>query len=198
MASKAEITTQYILETVAPVFNKLGYAGTSMSDITNATGLTKGAIYGNFENKEHLALEAFNHNIRKVVWKVADEMNALESATAKLKAMTDFYRKYYNHTIEFGGCPILNIGVDSNNANKALFDRVTNVLQKLQANVAGIIELGIKQGEFRSELDTQQLGARIVSQIQGAIFTSVLLRSPNHLLDMMDHLDQMVINELMA
>jgi TetR/AcrR family transcriptional repressor of nem operon len=36
-----------------------GYSGTSMSDITAATGLTKGSIYGNFENKDEVAIAAF-------------------------------------------------------------------------------------------------------------------------------------------
>ena len=62
MTKKAERTTAYIIETVAPIFNRHGYIGTSMSDLTEATGLTKGAIYGNFENKEALALSAFEHN----------------------------------------------------------------------------------------------------------------------------------------
>ncbi|MBL7756118.1 MAG: TetR family transcriptional regulator, partial [Chitinophagaceae bacterium] len=50
MAGKAERTRQHIIEKAAPFFNKKGYADTSLSDITAATGLTKGAIYGNFEN----------------------------------------------------------------------------------------------------------------------------------------------------
>ena len=57
--SKSLKTKQFILETVAPLFNKYGYHGTSLSAITEATGLTKGALYGNFENKEELALSAF-------------------------------------------------------------------------------------------------------------------------------------------
>ena len=55
MLSKAERTSQHILETAAPVFNRLGYASTSMAEITKATGLTKGAIYGNFENKREIS-----------------------------------------------------------------------------------------------------------------------------------------------
>jgi len=55
MPTKAERTSAFIIERVAPVFNKHGYIGTSMSDLTEATGLTKGALYGNFENKEALA-----------------------------------------------------------------------------------------------------------------------------------------------
>ena len=67
MTTKAERTTQYIIETVAPIFNKLGYVGTSMSDLTEATGLTKGALYGNFENKEALAMSAFEYNSKRLL-----------------------------------------------------------------------------------------------------------------------------------
>ena len=62
MITKSDRTKQFILEKVAPVFNKNGYFGTSMSDITEATGLTKGAIYGNFKNKEDLAYYSFYFN----------------------------------------------------------------------------------------------------------------------------------------
>jgi len=60
--SKAEKTKQFIIEKTAPVFNTKGYTSTSLSDITKSTGLTKGSIYGNFENKEEVALEAYRYN----------------------------------------------------------------------------------------------------------------------------------------
>ena len=46
--SKSDRTKQFIVEKTAPVFNEKGYAGTSLTDLTNATRLTKGSIYGNF------------------------------------------------------------------------------------------------------------------------------------------------------
>ena len=52
--SKAEKTKEFIIEKSAPIFNKKGYAGTSLADIMEATNLTKGSIYGNFENKDEL------------------------------------------------------------------------------------------------------------------------------------------------
>ena len=42
---KAERTKIFIAEKTAPLFNQKGYAGTSLNDMTDATGLTKGAIY---------------------------------------------------------------------------------------------------------------------------------------------------------
>jgi len=75
MPTKAERTTQYIIETVAPLFNQRGYSATSLSDITSAVGLTKGAIYGNFKNKEELALKAFEHNKGLLILAINEAVN---------------------------------------------------------------------------------------------------------------------------
>ena len=40
--TKAEQTKAFIIERVAPIFNTKGYQGTSLADMTKATGLTKG------------------------------------------------------------------------------------------------------------------------------------------------------------
>ena len=73
--SKAERTRNFIIERTAEVFNKKGYAGTSMSDITKATGLTKGSIYGNFENKEEVALAAFEYNCARISKSISDQVD---------------------------------------------------------------------------------------------------------------------------
>ena len=196
MATKAENTTQFILEKVAPVFNKNGYVGTSLSDITKATGLTKGAIYGNFESKESLAIEAFNYNIRKVVGLKAEKINKQRSATAKLQAVTNFYREYYEETVEFGGCPILNVGIDSNNLNPRLKVRVNNVIGKLKMGLADIVDLGKLQQEFKLDVDADAFGLKIFSIIEGSLFTALMLKDRKHLFDMMDHIDNMITTEL--
>jgi AcrR family transcriptional regulator len=92
MSTKAERTTAFIIETVAPVFNKHGYVGTSMSDLTDATNLTKGALYGNFENKEALALAAFEYN-RSLLLTAIDEHLAIEGkAMANIENLIEFYK----------------------------------------------------------------------------------------------------------
>ena len=65
--SKADRTKQYIIEKTACIFNTKGYAGTSINDLIAATGLTKGSIYGNFENKDQVALAAFDYNFERLV-----------------------------------------------------------------------------------------------------------------------------------
>jgi TetR/AcrR family transcriptional repressor of nem operon len=59
--TKAERTRQFIIEKAAPIFNQKGVAGTSMSDIMEATKLAKGGLYGNFESKEEICVEAYKY-----------------------------------------------------------------------------------------------------------------------------------------
>ena len=63
MTTKAERTRQFIIEASAPIINKKGVAGTSLTDIMEATKLAKGGIYGNFENKEEICKEIFQEEI---------------------------------------------------------------------------------------------------------------------------------------
>ena len=194
--SKAAQTSQYILETVSPIFNKNGYSGTSMSDITKATGLTKGAVYGNFKNKEELALEAFNFNVKFIVDKIKSILNDIESPIAKLFALTNFYRSYYMHSLPKGGCPLLNVAIDANNTNPELFYRVKLVMKKLTDGIAKMIAEGINNGEIKSDIDVEKYGGRIYCMIEGAVFASMTLKDDKYLMDMMNHIDKMIQTEL--
>ena len=130
MTTKAERTTTFIIETVAPLFNKHGYVGTSMSDLTEATGLTKGALYGNFENKEALALSAFQYNSNLLLNKIDEVLSVEGSHLSKIFGLTKFYRNYDVFTLEMGGCPVLNVGVDAQNNNKLLAAAVRETINK--------------------------------------------------------------------
>lgn len=196
--TKSERTAQYILETVAPVFNRNGYVGTSMSELTEATGLTKGAIYGNFKGgKEELAVAVFNYTVRRIMWKMAEKINAQPTATAKFKAITSFYRgNYVKHMDKFGGCTILNTGVDAHYLSPALFARVKEVIGKLKRNLAVIVQEGIDSGEFKPDLNPDIIGSRIYAMIQGSIFLTTTLDESAYIDDMMDQIDRMIETDI--
>ncbi|MDT0559434.1 TetR/AcrR family transcriptional regulator [Ichthyenterobacterium sp. W332] len=196
MLTKAEITSQYILDTVAPIFNQNGYAATSLKDITEATGLTKGAIYGNFENKERLAIEAFRFTVKKLLMEISKHMSQSDSPKQKLFLLSDFYRNYYDYSKRLGGCPILNIGVDANNQNALLLKKVRQVIEKIQDKIAALIEDGIEVRELSSEINAMHYAKRIDSMLQGAIFMTYTMNDDFYLKDSADQIDQMIIEEM--
>ncbi len=196
MPKKAEQTTAYILEKVAPVFNRKGYSATSLQDITSATGLTKGAIYGNFENKNELAIKAFVYNINLITNEEARFINAEKTAINKLYAISTFYKNYYEFTREFGGCPILNIGIDANHQNPVLVKKVQKAILNIQGFIINIIETGIANGEIKPEVDALFYARQIFSTIEGAIFMTMTTENEIYLKDATAYLDRMIEHEL--
>ena len=192
MTSKAEKTSHYILEKVAPVFNKNGYMGTSLSELVAVTGLTKGAIYGNFANKEELSILAFKHNLKTLVAPLTAEMNKYENAIDKLFALTKFYRGYYNTAKGIGGCPILNVGIDANNINPALFQVVKNTSRKLEEGLRQMIESGIQKKQINNKIDALAYSRILFAMIEGCFFMAFSQDNKSYIDNTMDMIDEMI------
>ncbi len=196
MTKKAERTTAYIIETVAPIFNKFGYVGTSMSDLTEATGLTKGAIYGNFENKEALALSAFEYNRSHLLAMLDDKLNVEGKAMDKLSSLLRFYKQYDVFTLPFGGCPILNVGVDAQNNNQLLAAAVKETIKEIEGKIALVLEDGINQMEIYLPVPPLQFAKQLFTMLQGAIAMSTMTRDRKYLVNTIAYLEHLVQKEI--
>ena len=54
---RGDVTRERILEAAAQAFDRRGYLGVNLNDVVQELGLTKGALYHFFPNKERLATE---------------------------------------------------------------------------------------------------------------------------------------------
>ncbi|MEH0152762.1 TetR/AcrR family transcriptional regulator [Limibacter armeniacum] len=194
--SKADRTKAFIIEKSAPLFNKKGYAGTAISDIIQATGLTKGAIYGNFENKDHIAIEAYHFNVNELGMKMRAMMSVKETATDKLVAFAEFYRSDWHTFSERGGCPILNASVEADDSYPVLKKHVRNSILNLTNELAEVIEKGKAEGEFRKELDAREYAYTFVTMIEGGIMMSKIMEKPALLDAAIDRVISMVRIEM--
>lgn len=57
--SKHGLTKERIITASEDFFSKYGYYGTSMSDISKATGVQKSSLYSHFDSKEQLFLKVY-------------------------------------------------------------------------------------------------------------------------------------------
>jgi len=181
MLTKAELTKQYIIEKVAPIFNNKGYIATTMADITQATSLTKGAIYGNFQNKDELAIAAFTHNVKSMLRLVNEFQEKGNTPFEKLVLVADFYKQYYSYSIKMGGCPILNMGVSTKSQHPKMFEYVQFTVEKIISNVQKLVEEAQYKGEIKESLDAKQIAKSIYTTFQGAIFMSHTLEDESYL-----------------
>ncbi len=196
MSSKAERTTAYIIETVAPVFNKHGYVGTSMSDLTEATNLTKGALYGNFENKEALALSAFDYNRTLLLNAIDEQLSIAGKAMDKIQNLINFYKKYDVFTLTMGGCPILNIGIDAQHNNRLLAAATKETIKEIEGKIALVFENGVNSGEFKIPVSPLQFAKQLFTILQGSIAMATLTKDRKYLLNTVTYLEVLIKREL--
>jgi AcrR family transcriptional regulator len=114
---KGERTRQNFIEVSAYLFNKKGYAGTAVSEILEAAGYSKGALYRTFTDKDELSLEAFKFNLNKLQRGLIKNVQSQNSAMTKLLAVPDFYIDGSLDQIVPGGCPILNTAIEVDDTN---------------------------------------------------------------------------------
>ena len=166
---KSEQTRQTIIEKSAILFNTKGYYGTGMSDIMEATGLSKGGIYGNFETKEEIAIAAFEHNVNQLFEKISHYVKQKKSSEHKLKEVLLFYQRYSIDPPIQGGCPILNTSVEVDDLNEDLRQRVSVALERFEKSLTYIVQRGVDYGEFRSNVNAANFANVFIATLEGAL-----------------------------
>jgi len=194
--SKAEKTKSFIVERTATIFNKKGYAGTSLNDLTKATGLTKGALYGNFKNKDEIAMSVYDHNIELVkgifFGKKEDPKNSLE----RLVSITDSVKINFSLLAAHGGCPILNTSIEADDNHPRLKKRVSKTIESWKKDFETMIAEGITQGVIKKQIDPGKYSVVFLSLIEGSLMLSKISGDLSFLNQAMDRMRTIILTEL--
>lgn len=192
--SKAERTKQFIIEKTAPIFNEKGYAGTSLNDLTKATGLTKGSIYGNFENKDDVALAVFDYNYNRVVEYIKAKSQATENSIERLLIYPDVYRNYLKTPFLQPGCPILNTATEADDTHPLLKEKAANALAFWKKAIENQIKRGIARGEIKADANPTEIAVILISLIEGAFMQAKVTGRTVELKIAMDYLEKMILS----
>lgn len=185
--SKGEETRQRIVAEAAKLFNQNGFAGASMSELMQATGLEKGGIYRHFSSKEELAAEAFDY-----AWQLSSEarMSDLESVANSVDRLKRFIGNFVERRPSVpGGCPLLNTAIDADDGNVILRARAAKALREWRGRLITIITKGLEKKEISRGVDPEQLSTLIISSLEGALMMSRLEKKSDSLMAVQRHLD---------
>jgi AcrR family transcriptional regulator len=137
-----------IVAAALEVFVERGYAATKLADVARHAGVTKGTLYLYFESKEAL----FKAVVRETIVPVIAQGEALAQSFAgsARELMEQLIREYWRLVGEtaLAGIPKLMM------AEAATFPELTRfyyeeVVTRGHRLMAGVIERGIRNGEFR-------------------------------------------------
>jgi AcrR family transcriptional regulator len=191
--SKSERTRNFIIEKMAEVFNKKGYAGTSMADVQIITGLSRGGLYGNFENKEVLALAVFDYNLAKLCYMIQNKMRKAHTAHDKLMVYARVYKILAEDGFLLGGSPIQNTAIEADDTNSLLKERAASASIKWQSCMGEFIKAGIESGEFKQEVNISEITFSMLSLIEGGLMLARVTNDSSRM-DQIMHSVEIMIN----
>lgn len=125
MATKGDLSRQRIIEKSLQLFSVKGYFHTSVSDILEATGISKGGLYGHFRSKEEIWSAAFDQC--KHIWKqiafsgIRDISDPLERIH---KVIENILMNYLGAGIFEGGCLMFNSLVEFSRQSSNMNDHI--------------------------------------------------------------------------
>ena len=195
VVTKGQQTKQEIVRKAASLFNQKGYAGTSLSDLMDATGLQKGGIYRHFSGKEELATEAFDYSWQKAVSGRLEGVENVPDSVDRLKKMVDNFVDMRTGLVP-GGCPLMNTAIEADDGNAVLRNRARKALEGWTSRLSGIAAEGIHKHEIDPRIKPRKLAEWIIGSLEGALLISRLQkdREPLHnaRLNLHEYLEQNV------
>ena len=185
-----ELTKEMILKKSGLLFNTRGYKTTSISNITDATGFTKGAIYKHFKSKEELEKETLFHLSAIMFEALTKRIKEKTTASEKMSAVFKFFESYTTNPPVKGGCPVLNAAIEADDAHPVLRKSALKLMNVLRDAIIKLLDNGIKHKQIKPNIDKEFYATLIIASLEGAIMISKLRGDDEDIKRVIVHLEK--------
>ncbi|HET8840537.1 MAG TPA: TetR/AcrR family transcriptional regulator [Ktedonobacteraceae bacterium] len=185
---KGEKTRQAILERAAQIFSLSGYMGTSIENLMQVTGLTKGGIYNHFGSKEALTLEAFDYAQHKVEQRFSEMIQGAGGAIDRLLAVVSIFRSLIYEPLFPGGCLLLNTAIETDDADPVLRERARQAASSWQSYIIRTVQRGIERQQIQPTTDPLRVATLLISTLEGAVMLCKLHSTKTYMDQVVDYL----------
>ncbi len=168
-----EETRKKIVLAALELFVRKGYHGTSISDIMNKVGLTKGSLYAHFKSKgEILLLMIQRYKVRYLeeMIRVANEVEG--NALDKLHRIITFSARFASENQN--ACAFLTFLTTELKADVDFEPMLKAVYRDYQKFISGIIRQGINQGIVDNRTDADLAALTFMALHDGVLHQWVL------------------------
>ena len=154
------------LEKAMYLFWQQGYEGTSISELTEAMGISPPSLYAAFGDKKQLFLAA----IQRYMNSSESSPDAIRDAASAREAIETMLRTAAISHTQRGcppGCLLISGAVNLSSASQDVRDEVVRIRSKVEKAVRDRLKRGIEEKELPPNTDAASLAAFYISITQG-------------------------------
>jgi AcrR family transcriptional regulator len=168
------------------LFSSKGFLNTSISDVMEASGASKGGLYNHFRNKEELFSAVLSES--RVIWREInlDGLDNIDSPVGKIVRILENYRDRYlvGSGRVPGGCIFVRVSVESSDLGDQwphLTRDINEGFSRFKAMIRRLLDQAKTDGEIRDEISTDEVADMVFSSMMGASVLYGMDRSAGNL-----------------
>jgi AcrR family transcriptional regulator len=165
-AEGPEASRKHLLAAAIDCFARFGYQGTSIDRIARHAGVTKGALYYHFRDKDELLFEAVSGRVGEFEQHVLAEVGPASDALASLKRVIDAC--FFHATVSNHRRFIITLMIEALDTNPQLSAKFQRILRRMRFFLADVVRRGQDGGGVRRDVDPEQTAALVAATIMGA------------------------------
>jgi len=169
MPEKGARTRLKIIHAALHLFSVKGYFHTSITDILQATGLTKGGLYCHFQSKEDIWYAVYEEAVR--IWRgiVFKGIRSIQDPILRIDRTCDnVLRRYLAEDTFDGGCFFVNMLVELSGQSTTMSRHILRGFVGFARLFQAWLVEADQRGQLRPELDFREVANFLVITLNGA------------------------------
>lgn len=170
---------QRILQAASTCFGRGGYHETSVQDICDEAGISKGGLYTYFKSKEEILAavieDSFLTSLEQAKVAAAGAGTVVEHLDRVAAVVID---RVLADGAQSASSPMMLLEIWAEaSKNNALRTLCVHGYEEWQAFLAGLLRAGVERGELTSDVDPEALAAVLVAMFDGLMLQESITRT---------------------
>ena len=162
-----EFDADSALDKALVVFTERGYHATSISDLTEAMGLTAGSVYKAFKDKRGIFIAAFDRYRAVRLDLQKRRIEAVSTGRDKLAALLGFFAEAAHGPAGLRGCLTINSAADIALFDEEVAAHIAAAYRFDERVFADLLRLGQQDGTVRTDIDAAATAGALLSLTKG-------------------------------
>lgn len=163
-------TKTKLYKSAQKLFTTKDFAAVSVEDITRAAGVTKGTFYVHFASKDELIASLIADYTAGIDLEYRNFLDSLPADMPALDMMHALIEKIADVIVDTIGYDVMRTVYQLQLAKTVDTEKVTSYGRALYAMFRELLQRGVLQGEFKTELSLDALSRNFVTAIRGACY----------------------------
>lgn len=155
---QAQQNKQALLDAAGALFKQHGIDGVGVADVCREAGLTHGALYKHFADKQDLAAQAFTHAFRAGYDKVSTPR------AGKARTLGTYLDAYLSKRVRDDlskGCPLVSTACETGRQSEAVSRSFADAFVELRSGIEGVLPNAGDSGGDKAALANLMVAALV-------------------------------------